>query len=89
MISPEFAAMETIDRAATLLQRFFVVRDQGDLPRARDLLCDYLFTLLDVQAFLPLCRNGSHLSDAVNDRLRRSLRYLDYLDIELDESETP
>jgi ketosteroid isomerase-like protein len=86
MISPEFAAMETIDRAANLLQRFFVVLGRGDLPRARALLCDYTFTLLDVQDFLPLCRNGANLLDAVNDRLLRGLRYLD---IELDESETP
>ena len=81
--------MKTIDRAATLLQRFFVVLAEGDLPRARDRLCEYLFTLSDLEDLLPLCRNGAHLLDAVDDRLRRGLRYLDYFDVELDESETP
>jgi hypothetical protein len=87
----ERAALRSLVQAAVLFRQCRRLHDSGDLVRARELLCDYVFALVDAKVLLrrseptPVGRQLGPLLDAVNQCIRTGLNYMTYLEEGIEE----
>jgi hypothetical protein len=91
----ERAALRSLVQAAVLFRQCRKLHDSGDLVMAREVLCDYVFALIDAKDVLrqseptPVGRQLGPLLDAVNQCIRTGLNYMTYLDEGIKEETQP